>query len=312
MDDVNLQRLYSHVEKDFIGGYYPVGINSVWHGGIHLRPKADSVVGAFMDGKIVAARLAEDQSDAYGHYGSRNFILLEHERGRNRFYSLYMHLKNLEMSSANASLNLINWLGKDVAKSKSLDALKSGEVVKFDIAVHAGQALWMSGEAGSLPKPGSSKNFRAKILHWEVFSGGNLFANADENRGKWIAVEDTDSDYNMDGDKIATMFPKQYFADKNLTADELAKFYKENQGGQAEAMRWVAAKFVSEWGIPNVGKAVETLHGQGFLTFGLESRLSKYLWWKDALAAEVLLPPKPHVWHYNPIKLIEEFMSEDF
>ena len=110
---------YAHVERGGRGGWYPVGANTLWHGGVHLHPAPDDpsaprAVHACLPGHVVAARLG---AGAEGPFGSRNFVLVRHEMPAppqdggaddepaappepsgaepDVFYSLYMHLAAL-------------------------------------------------------------------------------------------------------------------------------------------------------------------------------------------------------------------------
>ena len=61
-------------------GFYPLGINNTWHGGVHLTPSsAGAPLFAPFDAEIVALRLDADPTSSTGMYGSTNFILLRHE-----------------------------------------------------------------------------------------------------------------------------------------------------------------------------------------------------------------------------------------
>jgi hypothetical protein len=63
-------------------------------------------------GFIVAARLADDRNMVGGMYGSRNFILMKHEIKKRVFYSLYMHLDAVPLSTDNTFIRKLMWLGK--------------------------------------------------------------------------------------------------------------------------------------------------------------------------------------------------------
>ncbi|WP_420457092.1 hypothetical protein [Rubrivirga sp.] len=115
-----VEAAYAHVETGGRGGWYPVGDNTIWHGGVHLRPDPDDpaaprTVHACLPGRVVAARLGAGDA-AEGPFGSRNFVLVRHEApappdaedGASSagdtpspaaepppFYSLYMHLAPL-------------------------------------------------------------------------------------------------------------------------------------------------------------------------------------------------------------------------
>jgi N-acetyl-anhydromuramyl-L-alanine amidase AmpD len=80
-------------------GWYPMGINQTWHGGIHLAAPRGTNVYAMTDGVVVAARFGRESTKL----GSNNFVLLKHrvpipttkpeaEPKTFVFYSLYMHL----------------------------------------------------------------------------------------------------------------------------------------------------------------------------------------------------------------------------
>lgn len=76
---VSARGLHAVVESSPHGGYFPLGANNHWHGGVHLRmPKGSEIVAPF-DATIVAARLDPDPTYANHPDGSINFILLRHE-----------------------------------------------------------------------------------------------------------------------------------------------------------------------------------------------------------------------------------------
>ncbi len=72
-------RQLREVESSPHGGYFPLGANNHWHGGVHLATAEGSTVVAPFDATIVAARLDSDPAHAIGADGSTNFILLRHE-----------------------------------------------------------------------------------------------------------------------------------------------------------------------------------------------------------------------------------------
>ena len=114
-----VENAYAHVERGGRGGWYPVGANTLWHGGVHLRPAPDDpdaprAVRACLPGRVVAARLGAG-AEGEGPFGSRNFVVVRHEMPAppsdggtegatppepggaepGVFYSLYMHLAAL-------------------------------------------------------------------------------------------------------------------------------------------------------------------------------------------------------------------------
>ncbi len=87
----NADLLFRDTEQEHVGGYYPVGINTVWHGGLHLRAWRGAAVHAPAHGQVIAARLGP-QSSAWGAWGSHNFVLTKHHYETFDFYMLFMHL----------------------------------------------------------------------------------------------------------------------------------------------------------------------------------------------------------------------------
>lgn len=487
----SFESYYNHTEKKSRGGFFPIGANTIWHGGVHIHVTEPQPVYACMSGRIIAARLPDASSKAIHSYGSRNFILLEHELNGKKFYSLYMHLNYQSLSPTDDFITKVGWLqqqgdikyrvkvanlnyrkipsSKDneplgqlksadevkfisdatpapwkkvrlidgrevyincapqyvteitetVVNEKLLEELKKGAVVKLDIPVNAGDLLWRSGEYGSL-------GTRAKLLHWEIFSEENLFAQAESKKNdtgntssgysgatgwkknlkvlvkgvepkpttaypgervtyktsefnysdapkveyqkvnwlievdsktiedfkmqgptleyqipkslagktlkvkpyinvptdkvcvttlvatyekiEWKAIEDSDNDFNIDSKKVLDLFGSDLLGSDNLlTGEELIKFYKENPHGKAAQLRDYACKFVSEWGIPDLDKALDNLKKHRIWpTWGLKDRIAPYLWWQEAKDKGVNLPKSPHVWHYNPIRFLEQ------
>jgi len=166
---------YKHTEKDHAGGYFPLGANTVWHGGVHFRVKPREVVRAIADGEIVAARLAKP-ADAMKAYGSRNFILVRHaitgraletmaqkgdvfdDKKIYHFYSLYMHLDAQPIKKDNTLLAGVRWLRAagnkpgDVAITASVGAgasNRAGDVKSIQkLLIKHGYDLGSSGADG--------------------------------------------------------------------------------------------------------------------------------------------------------------------
>ncbi len=142
---------YAHTERRFGGGYFPLGTNTVWHGGLHLHTgDAASSVHACARGRIVAARLAAEEAQADGYYGSRNFILTRHEdRIAARcpdvsapvWYSLLMHLHPGPVDGQDARLEAFPWL-RSLADSGG-SAEPDGSDVLRETAI-----VWLSDGAG--------------------------------------------------------------------------------------------------------------------------------------------------------------------
>lgn len=68
------------IESSTAGGFFPLGANNHWHGGVHLPAPLGSELVAPFDATIVAARLDPDATGSF-HPGAghSNFILLRHE-----------------------------------------------------------------------------------------------------------------------------------------------------------------------------------------------------------------------------------------
>ncbi|MGM0576770.1 MAG: N-acetylmuramoyl-L-alanine amidase [Myxococcota bacterium] len=98
------EQYYRNNEDHTGGGWFPVGMNQTWHGGVHLHQEAGSPVKAMFDGVVVAGRFG-DKPTRMGH---NNFVVLRHEvdiptRRKDKseklvFYSLYMHLSPMSVT----------------------------------------------------------------------------------------------------------------------------------------------------------------------------------------------------------------------
>jgi murein DD-endopeptidase MepM/ murein hydrolase activator NlpD len=121
---------YDKTEKDAQSGYFPVGLNTVWHGGVHIYGKEKDVVHACLDGKIIGARLGDQEATAEGHYGSRNFLLLEHMHEKQKFYCLYMHLYSKPLTDNEIDSMGIKWT-KPAADKKIYYTVANGKSVSY-------------------------------------------------------------------------------------------------------------------------------------------------------------------------------------
>jgi len=71
--------LHTKVEQSPRGGYFPLGANNDWHGGVHFATTPNQTIVAPFDGTIVAFRLDSDPVASLEDAGHINFILLRHE-----------------------------------------------------------------------------------------------------------------------------------------------------------------------------------------------------------------------------------------
>jgi len=179
--------------------------------------------------------------------------------------------------------------------TSKISDLRDGKVVEPNITVEAGEQIWESGEYGS---PG----YRGNLVHWEIFSENNLFP--PDQFSDWKQVEDDDEDFTMDCEKILNMVEQEWFGlNSVLTFEEIKDFYS-SQNTKVRELRRTACKFITEWGIPDLQKAIDNLRGTWF-TGHLEEHIRPYLWWTKSKA----LPQeksKRKVWHYNPIAVLEQ------
>jgi hypothetical protein len=176
-----------------------------------------------------------------------------------------------------------------------LARLGSGSVVKLDVPIGAGEALWVTGEYGP---PDAIEG----QLHWSVFAAEQLFPGFTE-------VEDTSDDFTMDCQQIMEMVEQSWFGrDDVLDAEEIQQFYRTKP--EASRLRFYACKFVCEWGV-DLAVAIPRLKNVWF-TWGLEEQLKPYMWWDEAVAARCVLPTGKRVWHYNPIAAVAFLAKVDF
>ena len=121
------QVFYDNTEQYEYGGWFPIGYNQNWHGGVHLHPKSQGQpVLAMFDGVVVAARF----SKMPGAMGDANFVVLRHEiaipsvrKGQDNtlvFYSLYMHLDWMDVVNPPSGEDAIPWV-RDLHASKESD-----------------------------------------------------------------------------------------------------------------------------------------------------------------------------------------------
>lgn len=75
----NIKKFYENNEKSKLGGYFPIGSNTTWHGGIHTHLTAETDIYSVFKGQIIAAKLSPKLTTAEEQaYGSSNFILMKH------------------------------------------------------------------------------------------------------------------------------------------------------------------------------------------------------------------------------------------
>ena len=129
---------YYKNNEEGAGGWFPLGLNQTWHGGVHLHVPRETPVFAMFEGVLVAARFGDKPTEL----GHNNFVLLRHrieiptkkkqEKSRELvFYSLYMHLAPMDVST----------IGDDSPEwVKQLHKLHSGEERDAEDALAGGRA----------------------------------------------------------------------------------------------------------------------------------------------------------------------------
>jgi hypothetical protein len=78
-----VEAYHQQVEFARHGGFFPLGANNVWHGGVHLPAPPTPLVAPF-DAEIVALRL-HPEPECPEEFGSTNFMLLRHEISETAF-----------------------------------------------------------------------------------------------------------------------------------------------------------------------------------------------------------------------------------
>ena len=115
----NIKAYYEHTERNTEnteGGNYPLGLNTMWHGGVHLFSPEDNPVYACAEGEVIAARLKPRKIDDEGrelpppYYGSCAFILLRHRLNADTIRQLEkLHVpKSYTVKESSAHVNLVN------------------------------------------------------------------------------------------------------------------------------------------------------------------------------------------------------------
>jgi hypothetical protein len=98
------------------GGWYPMGASRMWHGGVHLYAGVGAPVYAIADGLVIACRITE-AGDAKP-YGSRNFVLIQHEYNKRKYYSLSCHLNPQPEASALDPTKSTRWRAQLLMQEK--------------------------------------------------------------------------------------------------------------------------------------------------------------------------------------------------
>lgn len=156
-----INKYYTHNEQEFDGGYFPVGGNTSWHGGVHIIATDGAPVRAVADGEIVCARVpVTDPNQDKLNYGSRNFVMIKHSTNDKTWFSVYYHLKSTSFDSEEAK-SVVWW------KCKSLKLKKNRNFRKV---------------------PGSAQNEVIRLI--EASDASPVECEIIKQDGKWIEVRD--------------------------------------------------------------------------------------------------------------------------
>jgi peptidoglycan hydrolase-like protein with peptidoglycan-binding domain len=71
-------------------GWFPLGKDRRWHGGVHLHLGSDKIIRAMGDGEVIGCRVGA--ADDAAPHGTLNFVLLRHAYKDKTWFSLTMHL----------------------------------------------------------------------------------------------------------------------------------------------------------------------------------------------------------------------------
>lgn len=151
-------------------GWYPMGINGTWHGGVHLAAAAGTSVRAMSDGVLVAACIDPRPTEV----GQRAFVLLRHELAiapdrkgaapeKLVFFTLYMHLAQVPSAPDDQPRWLIELRGRN---SPAIAVLEQNQIATIawrddPVGVLAGEIVGSIGVLGTPP---------VATLHVEVFA----------------------------------------------------------------------------------------------------------------------------------------------
>lgn len=319
--------LHADLDASPSGGYFPLGINNSWHGGLHLPAPQGSTLVAPFDATIVAARLDPDPDHALQHEGHANFILLRHQLSEPAYalfqgkslddvspgatpaanappdphralYCLLMHLQPLAITDA---------LAKDFPWTAKLDpALRTpartadgitNVLSDLAIPVRSGEPLWASGRARGFTGDGSTTALFDQA-HWELFSEHLIPSEWDP------PLEDLSDDLTLDVPRHVIERLEEggptIDEDGQLEPHEVREIYRT---GRAGFLRRTPCRFVSQWAL-DVDAAIARLDALAYVTAGLREQLAPFMWWNQATS---VLPPSRFVWHYDPIEFLADY-----
>ncbi len=321
---------YYKLNENADGGFFPIGANKIWHGGIHIPAAEDQKVYAASNGTVVAARVVTKIENL--NY-SQCFVLIKHnvhhkadaatadkiDYGQDSagvFYSLYMHINPFVITKTNnvflfdhATLPL--WLNHYIIDNSAEAALESGDIIYPNVPVTLGDAI---GTAGAyITSKTKDETTYGHNIHFEIFSKDIAPSDmAAENPWHEEAnqIEDTTADAKVSSHEKV----KQYILDSNNDGIDTIDIKNAAPG-----MRKVAVKHRSEWTIDDPAQLTDTVIIQGkpydlnkVIKNGVDDPIWKndieplmfYNELSDAVKEEVFGADKM-VWQYHPFTFLE-------
>jgi hypothetical protein len=288
------------------GGLFPIGLNEIWHGGVHLETApSDPCVYAAASGTIVAARLSSNaDTEKHPDFGSQRFVLVKHavyhqvepdpsgvgERINygvrpTYVYTLYMHLDPVANLAAVDDANppwFNDWRRANPGADIGLQGGK-GRVFAPNVKLMVGDILGVAGV------------FRGKHrIHFEVLS----HRNSEIVGGPWNdpSKRVTDLDQNaVCNAATLDQFVKDFGHDGVDSMDLLAA---------APALRNVKALHLSEWALTAESQLREAIPRSN-LRRRVWPHIERFTWVKEAMQANAdlgrQLGSDGFFWHYHPI-----------
>jgi hypothetical protein len=313
---------YAWTEDAARGGTFPIGVNRIWHGGVHFEPPAtNQKVYAAASGTIVAARLGgDDATEKDPEYGSQRFVLIRHcvymdqeadpAGGRRVAYTgdphyvftLYMHLApfaNLTAADNNNPPWFNYWLRHRTA------AADANAVFYPQVPVPAGELSGIPVSVGDWI--GSCGQYRGRnLLHFEVMSREEFtMAPWDDPN---LRVSDTNQTLLCNAPALDNFVKSR--TGKGIDEVDIMR--------AAPQLRTVKSFHKSEWALTGPDSLVGLLP-KPEMRQTKWNRLQHFMWVADAVAAcpdlsAQLCDATGMVWHYHPVtfmKYVNELVTRE-
>ncbi|KPA17288.1 N-acetylmuramoyl-L-alanine amidase, family 2 domain protein [Candidatus Magnetomorum sp. HK-1] len=97
MSKENIEKSYQQIDINCLN-QFPIASYGFWHNGVHLSGKQGSPLYSIADGQVIYTQISADN---HSENGSPNFVLIKYQLDVGdkeiTFYTLYMHLKKIEI-----------------------------------------------------------------------------------------------------------------------------------------------------------------------------------------------------------------------